>query len=227
MVTLLASLVLVQAVPNLSDCLTWRNIGPYRGGRTVGACGIPTQPHTFFMGVNNGGVWKTNDAGRTWKPIFDDQPTGSIGDVAVCESKPNVIYVGSGEGLQRPDLSTGDGMYKTVDGGKTWQHLGLKNAQQIGGICVDAKDPDRVFVAALGHPYGANEERGVFRSLDGGKTWKKVLYRDVDTGAIQVTLDPKDPKVVYATMWEARQGPWENGRWQGPGSGLYKSLDGG
>lgn len=213
--------------PAAFDNLQWRCIGPFRGGRTVGACGIADQPFTFYMGVNNGGVWKTNDAGRTWKPIFDDQPTGSVGDVMVAPSNPNVIYVGSGEGLQRPDLSTGDGMYRSTDGGKTWSHLGLKGVQQIGGICVDPRDPDRVFVAALGHPYGPNEERGVYRTTDGGKSWQKVLYKDPDTGAIQVTIDPSDPKVVYAALWEARQGPWENGRWQGPGSGLFKSSDGG
>lgn len=209
------------------DCLQWRCIGPFRGGRTVGACGIAEQPFTFFIGVNNGGVWKTTDAGRTWKPIFDDQPTGSIGDVMVAPSDPNVIYVGSGEGLQRPDLSTGDGMYRSGDGGKTWANIGLKNAQQIGGLFVDYKDPNRVFVAALGHPYGANEERGIFRTLDGGKSWKKVLYIDADTGAFQVEIDPNNPNVVYADLYEGRQGPWENGQWQGPGSGLYKSVDGG
>ena len=209
------------------DCLEWRCIGPFRAGRTVGACGIADQPHTFFMGVNNGGVWKTTDAGRTWKPIFDEQPTGSIGDVMVAPSNPKVIYVGSGEGLQRPDLSTGDGMYRSNDGGTTWRHLGLAKALQIGGICVDPKNENRVYVAALGHPYGANEERGVFRTTDGGKTWQKVLYLDADTGAIQVAVNPKDSKTILAAMWEARQGPWENGRWQGPGSGLYRSKDGG
>ncbi|MBX7134786.1 MAG: hypothetical protein K1X67_19125 [Fimbriimonadaceae bacterium] len=213
--------------PGLFDNLQWRCIGPFRGGRTVGACGIADQPFTFYMGVNNGGVWKTTDAGRTWKPIFDDQPTGSIGDVMVAPSNPDVIYVGSGEGLQRPDLSTGDGMYRSTDGGKTWSHLGLKGVQQIGGICVDPRDPDRVFVAALGHPYGPNDQRGVYRTSDGGKSWQGVLFKDVDTGAIQVTVDPSDSKVVYAALWEARQGPWENGRWQGPGSGLFKSSDGG
>lgn len=229
MTPVLASLILGQAAfgSSMLGGLEWRCIGPFRAGRTVGACGVKTQPNTFFMGVNNGGVWKTTDAGRTWKPLFDDQSTGSIGDLKVAPSNPNIIYVGSGEGLQRPDLSTGDGMYKTVNGGKTWTHLGLRNAQQIGGIDVDPKDPNRVFVAALGHPYGPNPERGVFRTLDGGKTWKKVLYFGEDTGAIQVTIDTNNPKVVYAAMWEARQGPWENGQWQGPSSGLFKSENGG
>lgn len=225
MTALLVALALVRNSP--TDDLSWRSIGPFRGGRTVGACGIPDQPHTFLVGVNNGGVWKTTDAGRTWKPIFDSQPTGSIGDVMVAPSNPNVIYVGSGEGLQRPDLSTGNGMYRSGDGGQSWAHIGLRDAQQIGGLCVDPKNPDRVFVAALGHPYGPNEERGIYRTIDGGKSWKKVLYRDINTGAIQVTIDPNNPKVVYAALWEARQGPWENGRWQGPNSGLFKSGDGG
>ncbi|MBX7219967.1 MAG: glycoside hydrolase [Blastocatellia bacterium] len=207
--------------------LKWRCIGPFRGGRTVGAVGIPNQPNVFFIGVNHGGVWKTDDAGRTWKPIFDDQPTGSIGDVAVSPANPNTIYVGSGEGLQRPDLSVGDGLYKSTDGGKTWRNMGLRDGQQIGGIAVDPKDENRLFVAVLGHPYGANEERGVYRSLDGGETWKRVLYKDVNTGAVQVTLDPNNSKTVYADLWAGRQGPWENGQWNGPESGLFKSTDGG
>jgi photosystem II stability/assembly factor-like uncharacterized protein len=172
-------------------------------------------------------VWKTDDFGRTWKPLFDGQATGSIGDVAVCESQPRVIYVGSGEGLQRPDLSVGDGIYKSGDGGKTWANVGLHDAQQIGSVVVDPNNPDRVLVAALGHPYGPNSERGVFRSTDGGKSWQKVLYKNENVGAVQVVLDPKDSQVVYAVMWESRQGPWENGEWQGTGSGLHKSTDGG
>ncbi|HZS07378.1 MAG TPA: glycoside hydrolase [Blastocatellia bacterium] len=216
-----------QFSPGLYQNMRWRCIGPFRGGRTVGAVGVPSQPNVFYIGVNNGGVWKTTDYGRTWTPIFDDQPTGSIGDVAVSPSNPNVIYVGSGEGLQRPDLSTGDGVYKSTDGGKTWKHKGLRDGQQIGSIIVDPTNPDRVFAAVLGHPYGANEERGIYRSLDGGETWQKVLYKDENTGAIQVAFDPKNPQVVYADLWAGRQGPWENGQWQGPGSGLYKSTDGG
>lgn len=214
--------------PQLYQNIKWRNIGPFRAGRTVGAVGIPKQPNVFFIGVNNGGVWKTTDAGRTWQPIFDDQPTGSIGDVALCETQPNVIYVGSGEGLPlRPDLSVGDGVYKSSDGGKTWSHKGLRDGQQIGGVSVDPKNPNRVFVAVCGHPFGPNAERGVFRSLDGGETWQKVLYKDENTGAIQVMIDPMNPQVIYADLYEVRHGPWENGQWQGPGSGLYKSTDGG
>jgi len=216
-----------QSDQNLYQSLRWRCIGPFRAGRTVGATGVPGQPNVFYIGVNNGGVWKTTDYGHTWRPIFDDQPTGSIGDLAVAPSDPNIIYVGSGEGLQRPDLSTGDGIYKSTDGGKTWRNMGLRDAQQIGAVIVDPKDPNRVFVAALGHPYGPNEERGVYRTIDGGATWARVLYKDENTGAIQVAFDPTNPRIVYADLWAGRQGPWENGAWQGPGSGLFKSTDGG
>src|SRR5215472_7101148 len=155
--------------PKLYSGLQWRMIGPFRGGRTVGAAGIPDQPTVFYIGVNNGGVWKTDDYGRSWMPIFDDQPTGSIGTLAVAPSNPDIVYVGSGEGLQRPDLSTGDGVYKSTDAGKTWRHLGLRDGQQIGAIIVDPRDPNRLFVAVLGHPYGPNAERGVFRSTNGGQ----------------------------------------------------------
>ncbi|MFZ4793483.1 MAG: glycoside hydrolase [Blastocatellia bacterium] len=228
LLTLLAIGLAAQPVsPSGFSGLRWRSIGPFRAGRTVGATGIPSQPNVFFIGVNNGGVWKTTDAGRTWRPIFDDQPTGSIGDLAIAPSDPNIIYVGSGEGLQRPDLSTGNGIYKSTDGGRSWRHLGLRDAQQIGSIIVDPTNPKRVFVAALGHPYGPNTERGVYRSLDGGETWERVLYKDENTGAIQVAFDPGNPQILYADLWAARQGPWENGAWQGPGSGLFKSVDGG
>ena len=228
LLTLLAIGVAAQPVsPSGFSELRWRSIGPFRAGRTVGATGIPSQPNVFFIGVNNGGVWKTTDAGRTWRPIFDDQPTGSIGDLAIAPSDPNIIYVGSGEGLQRPDLSTGNGIYKSTDGGRSWRHLGLRDAQQIGSIIVDPTNPKRVFVAALGHPYGPNTERGIYRSLDGGETWERVLYKDENTGAIQVAFDPGNPQILYADLWAARQGPWENGAWQGPGSGLFKSIDGG
>lgn len=207
--------------------LQWRCIGPHRGGRTVGATGVRQQPGTFYIGVNNGGVWKTTDYGRVWTPVFDDQPTGSIGDVAVAPGDPNVIYVASGEGLQRPDLSVGNGVYRSSDGGKTWTNTGLREGLQIGGLAVDPTDPNRVFAAVLGHPYGPNPERGVYRTKNGGKTWEKVKYIDENTGAIQVTIDPADPRVVYADFWAARLAPWENGVFQGPGSGLWKSTDGG
>ncbi len=202
-------------------------IGPFRAGRTVGAVGIPSQPNVFYIAVNNGGVWKTNDTGRTWKPIFDDQRTGSIGDIAIAPSNPNVIYVGSGEGLQRPDLSTGDGMYRSSDAGKTWTHLGLREGQQIASIAVDPTDENRLFIAVLGHPYGPNEERGIYRSTDGGRNFERALYKDENTGAMQVEIDPRDSNIIYADLWAGRQGPWENGAWQGKESGMFKSTDGG
>ncbi len=213
--------------PSLYSSLEWRMIGPFRGGRTIGAAGVRGQPNVFYIGVNNGGVWKTTDFGRVWTPIFDEQSTGSIGDLAVAPSNPNVIYVGSGEGVQRPDLSTGDGIYKSTDAGKTWRHLGLRDGQQIGGVIVDPRDENRVFVAVLGHPYGPNTERGVYRSTNGGESFERVLYKDENTGAIQVAFDPANPQTIYASLWAGRQGPWENSSWNGPLSGLFKSVDGG
>jgi photosystem II stability/assembly factor-like uncharacterized protein len=207
--------------------MRWRMIGPHRASRSKAVAGIPGQPHTFLMGVVNGGVWKTTDAGRTWTPIFDDQPTGSIGSIAIAPSNPAIVYVGTGEAQQRPDLAAGDGIYKSTDGGRTWTHLGLRDTQQISHIIVDPKNPDRLFVAALGHPYGPNEERGIFRSVDGGKSFQKVLYKDENTGGTDVAFDPSNPNTIYAVLWEARQGPWENGDFRGPGSGLFKSTDGG
>jgi hypothetical protein len=159
-----------QFNPELFKSLHWRSIGPFRGGRTRAVAGVPSQPNVFYMAQVNGGVWKTEDYGHTWTPIFDDQPTGSVGCIAVALSDPNVIYVGSGEGLQRPDLSVGDGIYKSVDAGKTWTHLGLRDGQQIPQIAIDPRDANRILVAVAGHPYGPNEERGIFRSTDGGKT---------------------------------------------------------
>ena len=208
--------------------LHWRSIGPFRGGRTVAISGVPGQPNVFYMAPNNGGVWKTDDFGRTWNPIFDDQPTGSIGALAVAPSNPNTIYVGSGEGLRRPDLSVGDGIYKSIDAGRSWQHLGLRDAQQIASIIVDAKDPNRLFVAAQGHPYGPNAERGIFRSLDGGQTFQKVLYKDENVGGMDLVFDPRNSQVVFASMWASRRPPWTTGGgYNGAGSGLYKSTDGG
>jgi photosystem II stability/assembly factor-like uncharacterized protein len=220
-------IIQAQFNPNLFNSMKYRMIGPHRGGRTVGAVGVPQQPNIFYIGVNNGGVWKTNDYGRTWKPIFDDQPTGSVGDIAVAPSNPNVIYVASGEGIQRPDLGVGNGVYKSTDAGKTWINTGLKDGQQIGSIIIDPTNENRVFVAVLGHPYGPNTERGIYRTIDGGKNWERVLYKDENTGAIQVVFDPKNPNIIYADLWAARQGPWENGAWQGAESGLFKSTDGG
>jgi photosystem II stability/assembly factor-like uncharacterized protein len=203
-------------------------IGPFRGGRTVAITGVPGKPNVFYMAPNNGGVWKTTDYGHTWTPIFDHQPTGSVGALAIAPSHPDVIYVGSGEGLRRPDLSVGDGIYKSTDGGRTWQNLGLRDAQQIGAILVDPHDPNRVFVAAVGHPYGPNEERGVFRSADGGTTWQKVLYKDNNIGAIDLAFDPSNPHKIYAVLWASRRPPWTTGGSYGAaGSGLFQSTDGG
>jgi len=215
--------------PALLSSLHWRSIGPYRGGRTRGVAGVPSQPNVFYIGVCNGGVWKTNDYGRTWQPIFDDQPTGSIGAIAVAASDPNIVYIGSGEGLHRPDLSVGDGIYKSTDAGKTWTHLGLRDGQQIPQLAVDPRDPNKVFAAVAGHPYGPNKERGVYRSTDGGQNFQKVLPAadDENIGASDVLIDPSNPEIVYATLWEAREGPWENGAWNGAGGGIFKSTDGG
>jgi photosystem II stability/assembly factor-like uncharacterized protein len=225
-----------QYDPAMYQDLHWRLIGPFRGGRTVAISGVPAQPNVFYMAPNNGGVWKTTDFGRTWNPIFDPDPnsdnsdarSGSIGALAVASSNPNVIYVGSGEGLRRPDLSVGNGMYKSIDAGRTWQHLGLRDAQQIASIIVDPKDPNRLFVAVQGHPYGPNPERGIFRSLDGGETFQKVLYKDENVGGMDLLFDPRNSQIIFASMWSSRRPPWTTGGgYNGPGSGLYKSADGG
>ena len=203
-------------------------IGPTRGGRTRAASGVASQPNVFYVGAVDGGVWKSDDYGRTWNPIFDDQDTQSVGAIAVAPSDPNVIYVSSGEGLARPDLSVGNGIYKSTDAGKTWTHLGLRGAQGIPALAVDPHDPNRVFAAALGHPYGANEERGIFLSTDGGQNWKKVLDKGPSVGGSDVAIDPANPQIVYAAMWELRLGPWEDGnQYNGTGGGLFKSTDGG
>ena len=203
-------------------------IGPFRGGRTRAATGVPSQPGVFYIGQVNGGVWKSDDYGRIWTPIFDHESTQSIGAIAVAPSNPNIIYVGSGEGLHRPDLSVGNGIYKSTDAGKTWTHLGLRDGFQIPALAIDPRDPNRVFAAVLGHPYGPNEERGLFRSTDGGQTWQKVITKDENTGASDVEIDPSNPDVIYASMWEAREGPWEdNNEFNGTGGGLFKSTDGG
>ena len=212
---------------SLNGAMRWRSIGPFRGGRTKAITGVPGQPNVFYMAPVNGGVWKTDDFGRTWNPIFDDQPTGSVGSIAVAPSDPNIIYVGSGEGLARPDLSVGDGIYKSTDAGKTWTHLGLRDGQQIPYILVDPRNANRLFVAVLGHPYGPNEERGIYRSTDGGATFQNVLSKDENTGGSDLEFDPKNPDIVYACLWEQRQGPWENGAWAGTNGGIFKSIDGG
>ena len=219
-----------QYDPKLYSEMRWRCIGPFRGGRTVAITGVPHEPNVFYMAAVNGGVWKTTDFGNTWSPIFDDQFSGSIGALAVAPSDPNILYAGSGEGLQRPDLAVGDGLYKSTDAGKTWTHLGLRDAQQITAIVVDPRNPNRVFVAVQGHPYGPNTERGIFRSLDGGKTFERVLYKDENTGGADLVMDPGNPQVLFAALWAARVAPWEIRSGESfviPGGGLYKSTDGG
>ena len=217
-----------QSNPDFTQMLRWRNVGPFRGGRTRAVSGVPSQPNVFYMAPNNGGVWKTTDAGRVWFPIFDDQPTGSIGALAVSVSNPNVIYVGSGEGLHRPDLSIGDGMYKSIDAGKTWTHLPqLRDSQQIAEIVIDPRDENKLLVAVAGHPYGANAERGIYRSTDGGKTFEKVLGPDENVGGWDIVFDPLDSNIIYSSLWESREGAWENARFDGTNGGIYKSIDGG
>jgi photosystem II stability/assembly factor-like uncharacterized protein len=216
-----------QFTQEFKQAMHWRNTGPFRGGRTRAVAGVPSQPNVFYIAQVNGGVFKTTDYGRTWTPIFDDQPTGSVGSIAVAVSNPDIIFVGSGEGLHRPDLSVGDGIYKSTDGGRTWTHMGLRDGQQIAQIAVNPRNPDRLFAAVAGHPYGPNEERGIYRSMDGGRTFEKVLYKDENTGGADVQIDPSNPETVYASLWEAREGPWENGSWNGTGGGVFKSTDGG
>ncbi|MEO8026957.1 MAG: hypothetical protein ABI823_10805 [Bryobacteraceae bacterium] len=221
--------VFAQPLPQaLLNGLEWRFIGPYRGGRVVSATGVPGQPDTFYFGSVGGGVWKTTNAGHTWNPIFDSQKIASIGAIEVAPSNPQIVYVGTGETDMRSAISYGDGMYKSLDAGKTWTHIGLRDSRQIARIRVDPKNPDLVYVAALGHAYGPNAERGVFRSTDGGKTWRKILDKGPDVGAIDLVMEPENPKVLYAAMWNARRPPWSQyGPLEGPGSGLYKSVDGG
>lgn len=208
--------------------LHWRSIGPFRGGRSNGVTGVPGQPNTFYFGAVGGGLWKTENSGRTWTPLFDAEPVASIGAVAVAPSNANVVYVGTGEADMRSQISFGDGMYKSTDAGKTWTHLGLENTRQIGRVMVDPQNPDVVFVAALGHTYGANPDRGVFRSTDGGASWKKVLYKGDNVGAIDLAFDPQNSHTIYAALWNTRRPPWSiYPPSYGPGSGIFKSTDGG
>ena len=212
--------------PALLAGMKWRQVGPFRGGRTEAVTGVPGDPSTWYFGAVAGGVWKSSDAGASWRPIFDDQKTGSIGAIAVADSDHNVIYVGSGEACPRGNITYGDGVYKSVDAGRTWKNVGLRDSRQIGAVIVDPNNANIAFVAALGHAFGPNEERGVFRTADGGKTWQKVLYRDADTGAADIVFDPGNPNILYASLWQMRRQPWyfSSG---GPGSGLYKSTDAG
>jgi len=203
-------------------------LGPFRGGRCDAACGVPGRPDEFYFGHVNGGVWKTIDAGRTWVPTFDDQPVASIGALAVAPSAPDVIYVGTGESTLRDSVGFGNGVYRSTDAGRTWTHLGLADTQHIGKIAVDPKNPDVVFVAAIGHLYAANPDRGVFRSTNGGRTWQKVLSKNENVGAVEVVIDPTDSRVVYAGLWNTRRPPWFTyAPTNGPGGGIYKSTDGG
>ncbi len=207
--------------------MKWRLIGPFRGGRVESVTGIPNDPLTYYMGNVGGGVWKTTDAGQTWDPLWNHEPVASIGAVAVSYSDPNIVYVGTGEACPRGDASYGDGMYKSTDAGKTWTHLGLDDTQHIGKILVDPHDPNRVFITALGHVYGPNQERGVFRSTDGGKTWTKILYKNDTTGAADIIFDGNNTQILYAALWTFQRTPWHMTSGGSPDDGLYKSTDGG
>ncbi len=214
-----------DAAPQFPE-MQWRMIGPFRGGRVLPALGVPGRPNEYFIGAVGGGVWKTTNGGNTWHPIFDTEPIASIGAIAIAPSDPQTIYVGSGEADMRSDISFGDGVYKSTDGGATWHNIGLADSRQIGRILVDPHDANILLVAALGHAYGPNDERGVFRSTDGGATWTKVLFKNNDTGAIDLCFDPANPHIVYASLWQARRPPWSvYAPTSGPGSGLYKSTD--
>jgi photosystem II stability/assembly factor-like uncharacterized protein len=206
--------------------MKYRLIGPFRGGRSLTAAGIPGDPTTYYFGATGGGVWKSTDGANTWSPVFDKDGAPSIGSIAVAVSDPNVVYVGTGEACIRGNISQGDGVWKSVDAGKSWKSVGLKDSRAIGKVIVNPHNPDIVFVAALGHPYGPNTERGVFRTTDGGKTWDKVLYKDLNTGAIDVAFDPQNPNILFASLWEARRTPWTLSS-GGPGSGVYRSTDSG
>ncbi len=227
--TAIAFIVSAQEVdPGPFNGLHWRLIGPFRGGRALAVSGVPGQPEKFYFGAVGGGVWVTGNAGRTWTPIFDSQPMASIGAIAVAPSDPNIVYVGTGEADMRSDIQQGNGVYKSVDAGKTWSHIGLEDSRQIGKIVIDPKDAGIMYVAALGHQYGPNAERGVFKSIDGGKTWSKSLYKNQDTGAIDLAMDPSDSNVIFAAMWQTRRPPWSiYPPSNGPASGLYKSTDAG
>jgi photosystem II stability/assembly factor-like uncharacterized protein len=213
--------------PDPAAAMHWRHIGPTRAGRARALAGVPGQPNLFYIGFDNGGLWRSTDYGANWQPLFDRESTGSIGAIAVAPSDPNVIYVGSGAGIIRPDLATGNGVYKSLDAGRTWTHLGLDDSQMIAMIDVSPRDPNVLFVAALGHPYGPNQERGIFRSTDGGKTFEKVLYTDEYTSGSDVRIDPSDPNIVYAALWQQQQSFIEGGGFGGSSGGIFKSIDGG
>jgi len=219
--------VRAQEIRNFGHALRWRSIGPERGGRVTAVAGLARDRFTYYMGATGGGVWKTVNAGITWTPISDGYfQTGSVGAIAVSDSDPNIIYVGMGEACLRSNISRGDGVYKSTDAGKTWRNVGLRDSSQIGRVLIDPQNPDLVYIAAVGHPYGPNEERGVFRSEDGGTTWKKILYVDDKTGAVDLAPDPHNPRTIYAATWQVLRTPWDIYP-VGPGSGIYKTTDGG
>ncbi len=229
-IALLLLIVTAASAASTADFgnLHWRLAGPFRGGRVLAVAGDPSDSQHFYFGAVNGGVWESHDAGRTWNPIFDSQPVGSIGALALAPSDPKTIYVGTGEADMRSDIAQGDGMYKSVDGGKTWTHIGLTDTRQIERILVDPSDARHVYVAALGHPYGHNDARGVFESHDGGTNWRKILGPNPDTGAIDLAFEPGNPSTIYAALWQTRRPPWNvYPPSNGPGSGLYKTTDGG
>ena len=223
-----AAVLSAETSPSLFDGLRWRMIGPFRGGRAITATGVPGDPNTFYFGAVGGGIWKTTDGGLVWTPIFDDQHVASIGTIAVAPSNPNIIYAGTGEADIRSSLSPGDGVYASIDAGKSWYRGGLRDSKQIARILVHPKNPNLVYAAVLGHAYSSNDQRGVFRSTDGGQTWQRILDKGPDIGATDLAFEPENPQVIYATTWQSRRSPWSQyAPLEQPGGGLYKSTDGG